>query len=519
MEWLQDPLSWVLAALLLALIMVLHKQRRPGYVLPPPPGPRPLPIIGNVGIMGQLTPPGLAALARKHGGLMHLRLAWFRTYVVSTPEYAREVLQAQDSVFSDRPATVAISYLSYGRNDMAFADHGPFWRHTRKLCIMKLFSRRRSRTWLAVRQECAELVRAVAAASGRAEGVNLGKLMFRFTNNVILRAAYSTAPGQDNQGHDEIEIIGVLREFSDLFGAFSVGDVVPWFSWMDRQGINRRLRAARGALDGFLEKIIDEHVERGRKPDDPDADMVDGLLEFLDETSSSKAAGHGQQNTLHLTRKNIKAICMDIMVGGTDTVALAVEWAMAGLLHNPDVLMRLQKELADVVGLDRNVDESDLANLPFLKCVVKETLRLHPPIPLLLHKTAEDCTVGGYSVPRGSRVMVNVWAIGRDGEVWEDADKFCPTRFMPEGGAAGLDMKGGCFELLPFGSGRRSCPGMALGQYAMELTVAQLVHGFDWELPNGMKPAELDMGDRFGLTAPRAFRLSAVPTPRLTCSV
>uniref|UniRef100_A0ACD5XXM3 Uncharacterized protein n=1 Tax=Avena sativa TaxID=4498 RepID=A0ACD5XXM3_AVESA len=507
MECLQDPLSWVLAAFLLAWIMVLHKQRRPGNVLPAPPGPKPLPMIGNVGMMGQLTHRGLATLAKKYGGLMHLRLAWFRTYVVSTPGYAREVLQAQDSVFSDRPATVAISYLSYDRADMAFADHGPLWRHTRKLCVMKLFSRRRSGTWLAVRQECAELVRAVAAAP---EGVNLGKLMFRFTKNVIFRAAYSTAADD--------EIIGILRECSDLFGAFSVGDVVPWFSWMDRQGINRRLRAARGAIDGFLEKIIDEHVERGRKPDDPDADMVDGLLEFLDETSrSSKAGGHGQQNTLRLTRKNIKAICMDIMVGGTETVALAVEWAMAGMLHNPGVLLRLQKELADVVGLDRNVDESDLANLPFLKCVVKETLRLHPPIPLLLHRTSEDCTVGGYSVPTGSRVMINVWAIGRDAEVWEDAEKFCPTRFMPEGVAAGLDMKGGCFELLPFGSGRRSCPGMALGQYAMELTVAQLAHGFDWALPNGMKPAELDMGDMFGLSAPRAVRLSAVPTPRLAC--
>jgi len=207
----------------------------------------------------------------------------------------------------------------------------------------------------------------------------------------------------------------------------------------------------------------------------------------------------------------------DVMFGGTETVASAIEWAMAEMMHSPDDLRRLQQELADVVGFDRNASESDLDRLPFLRCVVKETLRLHPPIPVLLHETAEDCVVGGYSVPRGSRVMVNVWAIGRDRGSWKDADAFRPSRFAPGGDAAGLDFKGGCFEFLPFGSGRRSCPGMGLGLYALELAVAQLAHGFSWSLPDGMKPSELDMGDIFGLTAPRATRLYAVPTPRLNC--
>ncbi|KAG8054734.1 hypothetical protein GUJ93_ZPchr0001g30776 [Zizania palustris] len=150
-------------------------------------------------------------------------------------------------------------------------------------------------------------------------------------------------------------------------------------------------------------------------------------------------------------------------------------------------------------------------------CVVKETLRLHPPIPLL-HENVEDCVGGGYSVPRGSRVMINVWAIGRDRGAWkDDTDVFRPSRFTPAGDAAGLDFKGGCFEFLPFGSGRRSCSGMALGLYTLELAVAQLAHGFNWALPDGMKSSELDMSDIFGLTAPRATRLFAVPMPRLTC--
>ncbi|RRT47690.1 hypothetical protein B296_00043097 [Ensete ventricosum] len=205
------------------------------------------------------------------------------------------------------------------------------------------------------------------------------------------------------------------------------------------------------------------------------------------------------------------------MFGGTETVAIAIEWALADLLTSPDDLKRVQEELAMVVGLHRKVHESDLDKLSFLKCVIKETLRLHPPFPLLLHQTAEHCEVAGYSIPARCPVMINVWAIGRDESAWKDADAYRPSRFAPGGDAAALDFKGNCFEFLPFGSGRRSCPGMQLGMHELELAVAQLLHCFTWALPDGMKPTEFDMGDVFGLTAPRAVPLVAVPTPRLSC--
>jgi ferulate-5-hydroxylase len=151
--------------------------------------------------------------------------------------------------------------------------------------------------------------------------------------------------------------------------------------------------------------------------------------------------------------------------------------------------------------------------------VVKEILRLHPPVPLLLHETASDCVVGGYAVPVGSRVIVNAWAINRDGAAWgEDAGAFRPARFMPgEGEAAAVDFKGGNFEFIPFGSGRRACPAIVFGLYELELALARLVHAFEWALPGGMAPEDLDMEDVFGLTATRAVRLHAVPTLRLTC--
>lgn len=207
----------------------------------------------------------------------------------------------------------------------------------------------------------------------------------------------------------------------------------------------------------------------------------------------------------------------DVMFGGTETAASAIEWAMAELMKSPEDMKRVQEELAAAAGLDRKIHEGDMEKLPYLKCSLKETLRLHPPVPVLLHETAEDCEVAGYRVPARTRVMVNAWAIGRHRSAWEDPDAFKPSRFADAKGAP--DFRGSSFEFIPFGSGRRSCPGMQLGLYSLDLAVAQLLHCFTWELPYGMKPGELDMSDVFGLTAPRAIRLVAVPTPRVSCSL
>lgn len=204
------------------------------------------------------------------------------------------------------------------------------------------------------------------------------------------------------------------------------------------------------------------------------------------------------------------------MFGGTETVASAIEWAMSELMKNPDDLNKLQQELTATVSLHQRPQESDFENLTYLKCALKETLRLHPPIPLLLHETAADTEVAGYRIPAKSRVVINAWAIGRDEKSWVDPNSFRPARFLSDGAA---DFKGGNFEFIPFGSGRRSCPGMQLGLYAVEMAVANLVHCFRWELPDGMKPGELDMNDVYGLTAPRASRLVAVPYKRVICSL
>ncbi|KAK6118443.1 hypothetical protein DH2020_047860 [Rehmannia glutinosa] len=488
----------------LFFLFVLSKFRRKNY----PPGPKGWLVIGNITMMDQLTHRGLAKLAKQYGGILHLRMGFLHVVAISSPDTARQVLQAHDNIFSNRPANIAISYLTYDRADMAFAHYGPFWRQMRKLCVMKLFSRRRAESWDSVRDEVDGMIRAVARNSGT--NVNIGELVFGLTRNIIYRAAFGSS---SNEAQDDF--IKILQEFSKLFGAFNVADFVPWLDCLDIQGLNRRMIKARDSLDGFIDCIIDDHI-RKKKADSTgpvDTDMVDELLAFYsDEPKVSES--EDLHNSIKLTRNNIKAIIMDVMFGGTETVASAIEWAMAELMRSPEDLKRIQQELTNVVGLARKVEEPDFEKLIYLRCCLKEVLRLHPPIPLLLHETAEDATVSGYHIPAKSRVMINVWAIGRDESAWEDAEEFKPSRFLRDGVP---DFKGSNFEFIPFGSGRRSCPGMQLGLYALEMAVAHLLHCFTWELPDGMKPSDLDMSDVFGLTAPRAERLVAVPSPRLLC--
>ena len=200
------------------------------------------------------------------------------------------------------------------------------------------------------------------------------------------------------------------------------------------------------------------------------------------------------------------------MAGSMDTSATTIEWALSELIKHPPMMKKVINELEKVVGMERMVEESDLESLEYLNMVVKETLRLHPVAPLLIpHESMEDCTVDGFHIPQKSRVMVNAWAIGRDPNAWTDADNFLPERFME----SDIDFRGQHFQFIPFGSGRRGCPGMQLGLTVVRLVLAQLVHCFDWELPDNMLPSDLDMTEEFRITLPRAKHLVAIPTCRL----
>jgi cytochrome P450 len=202
----------------------------------------------------------------------------------------------------------------------------------------------------------------------------------------------------------------------------------------------------------------------------------------------------------------------DILSAGVDTSSSTVEWALAELITKPTVLEKLQAEIDSYVGNARSVEERDLAHLPYLDAVVKETFRLHPPAPLLLpHESIEPCNLLGYNIPSKTRRWVNVWAIGRDPAEWETPLEFLPERFV----GSEIDARGQDFRFLPFGSGRRMCPGITLGMAMVQLTLSRLVQSFDFSLPFGKKLEDLDMSETFGLTVTRSSPLQLTALPRL----
>ena len=198
------------------------------------------------------------------------------------------------------------------------------------------------------------------------------------------------------------------------------------------------------------------------------------------------------------------------MVGGTDTTSNTVEFAMAELLNKPDAMKKAQEEIEKVVGKDNIVEESHTPKLPYLYAIMKEVLRLHPALPLLVpHCPSETTTIGGYTVPKGSRIFVNVWAIHRDPLIWENPLEFRPERFLD----GKWDYGGNDFNYFPFGSGRRICAGTAMAERMFLFSLASLLHSFDWKLPQGVKS---ETEEKFGIVLKRKVPLVAIPTPRLS---
>ncbi|PKH86497.1 hypothetical protein CRG98_049986 [Punica granatum] len=274
------------------------------------------------------------------------------------------------------------------------------------------------------------------------------------------------------------------------------------------QGITQRSKEIHVSIDKVLEEIIDEH-ERNDVESESVGVFVDVLLSMMNQSLDTD----NNKLTVSLNRTNLKAILLDMITGSYESSSIAINWAFSELLRNPHVMAQLQEELNTVVGMDRMVEEADLMKLNYLEMVVKETLRLHPVEPLLLpHECKEDTVINGYHIPKKSRIIVNVGAIGRDPKIWSgNAEEFIPERFIDND----IDLKGHDFQLIPFGSGRRICPGMVLGLINVQLVVAQLVHCFKWELPHGMLPCELDMTEEYGMSCSRANHLLLKPTYRL----
>lgn len=287
-------------------------------------------------------------------------------------------------------------------------------------------------------------------------------------------------------------------------GALNPRDFVPALGWLDLQGFERDMYKLRGEFDEVLDAIIQEHrdLESGKLPGGKKNDFISVLLDLP-----------GEDGAPHLDDKTIKAVTIDMMAGATDTSAVTNEWAMAEIIRNPQIQRKLQEEIDSVVGLERNVEESDVSNFPYLMCVVKETFRLHPAGPFAIpRESMADTTLNGYLIPKGTRVLINIYSLGRSSETWVDPLIFQPERWANENLTAIHDSG---FRILPFGNGRRQCPGYNLGTTMVLFTLARLLHGFNWSFPPGVTSDSIDMEELYGCTTPLRTRLRAIATPRL----
>ncbi|GMN49057.1 hypothetical protein TIFTF001_018226 [Ficus carica] len=474
-----------------------------------PPSPPKLPFIGNLHQLGSLPHQSLWQLSKTYGPVMHLQLGKMLTVVISSPEAAKEVLKTYDLDSCSRPPLQGARRLTYNYQDVAFSPYGEYWREIRKICVVELFSVKRVQSYESIREEeITNMINSISRhslSSPNSSSVDLTEKLFALTASMIFRIAFGTSFAGSDFNHNKFNELVHAAEAT--MGSFSAAEIFPYVGWIVDwlSGLNRRREKVFRELDSFFQRVVDEHLNPGRtKPQQED--IIDVLLKIIKEQARFGAA--------LLTEKNIKAVLLNMFLGGVDTSAITMIWAMAELAKNPTLMKKAQEEVRNIVGNKGKVTNSDIEKLHYLKMIIKETFRLHPAGPLLLpRESTSKFKVNGYEIYPKTLIQVNVWGIGRDPKIWSDPEEFIPERFMDNS----IDYKGQHFELLPFGSGRRICPGMYMGTTTVELGLANLLYSFDWELPNGMKEEVLNMDESAGLCLSLAKKtpLELVPKKHL----
>ncbi|XP_058093543.1 probable (S)-N-methylcoclaurine 3'-hydroxylase isozyme 2 [Magnolia sinica] len=476
-------------ALLFSFICIAYFLLRDPRQKGLPPGPRPWPILGNLLQLGDMPHSHLAKLAQSYGHLFTLKLGVQTVVVASSPAAAAEILKTHDRVFSGRYVFHNFRIENHVEYSMVWSECNDYWKMLRRICRTELFSPKMIEMQAHLREN---KVSDMVGHLGRKEGevVKIAEIVFGTLFNIFGNLIYSkdVFDLSDPSGG---EIKGQIWRLMELGNSTNPADYFPILGEFD---LFRQRRAVADCLHQIYDvwnAILRERREK--KEADSNHDFTNVLLKA------------------NLNDHQINALLMEMFGAGTETSASTIEWAMAELIKNPDIMSKVRSELDRVVG-PKMVKESDLPSLPYLQACVKETLRLHPPTPLLLpHRALEKCQLFDYTIPKDCQLMVNAWAIGRDPKTWNDPMTFVPERFLN----STVDYKGNDFELIPFSAGRRICPGVPLASQFIPLIVASLVQNFVWGLPNGMRPSELVMDEKFGLTLQKEPPLLVVPKARV----
>ncbi|KAL5737420.1 hypothetical protein ACOSP7_030181 [Xanthoceras sorbifolium] len=486
----------IFVVLFIFLVLNIRKRsKNNGRPINLPPGPWKLPIIGNLHqLPGSLPHLRLRDLAGKYGPLMHLQIGELSTVVVSSAEFAKEVMKTHDVKLASRPYNCVSNIISYNATDIASAPYGEYWRQLRKICTLKILSMKRVQSYRSIREEeVSDVINWIASRAG--SPINLSHQIYSLSSTVTSRAAFG------KKCKDQEKFLSVLGEAMKLFGGFNMADLFPsiegLLQWIS--GTKSKVEKLHQELDQILENIINEHRrdKMTTSENEKNEDLVDVLLNVQEEGDAG----------FQLTTDNIKAIIWDIFGGGSETSSTTIDWVMSELMKNPRIMKKAQTEVRQVFNRIGQV-ETGINEMKFLMAVIKETLRLHPPAPLLLPRECrERCEINGFEIPMKTKVIVNAWAIGRDPKYWSEPNKFIPERFL----GSSIDYKGNNFEYIPFGAGRRICPGISFGMANIEFPLAMLLYNFDWKRPDGIKHEDMDMTEEFGISVRRKNDLWMIP--------
>lgn len=496
---------WLLWATLAAALLfyLTSAARRGGTGARQPRGPTPLPVLGNVLDLGGNLHHTLARLARVHGPVMKLKLGLVTIVVVSSRDAAREAYTRYDRHLAARAVPDAANAVgNSGRSMIWLPSSDPLWKTLRGIVASHIFSPRGLAAARGVRErKVRDMVGYFRCHAG--EEVDVGQAVYGGVLNLVSSAFFSV----DVVDVGSESASGLREVVEDIIAALAkpnVSDIFPFLRPLDLQGWRRWAGARYQKVFGILDGIVDRRLADARtsKGEHAHGDFLDSLLELV-------SAGK-------IGRDKVTVILFDVFAAGTDTMAITVEWAMAELLRHPHAMAKVRAEMADIPGGKGTdtLEEPDAANLPYLQAVVKEVMRLHPVAPLMLpHQAAEDgVEIGGYAVPRGATVIFNVWAIMRDPAAWERPDEFVPERFLLDKAVdRAVEFRGKDYEFIPFGSGRRLCPGLPMAERVVPFVLASLLHAFEWRLPDGVSADEMDVTEKFTTVNTLAVPIRAVP--------
>ncbi|XP_050898086.1 licodione synthase [Lathyrus oleraceus] len=497
--------SFFLSSLFCYLLFRQYSNRHKN--LPPSP-PFKLPIIGHMHLLGPLLHQTLHKFSLQYGPLISLNFGSVLCVVASSPHFAKQLLQNNELSFNSRIQTTAIKRLTYD-SSLAFAPYGDYWRFIKKLSMNELLGSRSINNFQHLRaQETQDFMTLLAEKAKTSEVVNITEELLKLTNNVISKMMLGEAE----------EAREVVRGVTEIFGEFNVSDFIWLFKKVDLQGFGKRVEHLFHRFDTLVERIICKREETRRKNEGQNSngqarDFLDILLDFVENQSSD----------VKIQRVHIKALTMDFFTAGTDTTAISTEWALVELMKNQSLLRQAREEIESIVGKNRLVEESDVPNLPYLQAIVKETFRLHPPVAMVTRNCVTECKVENYVIPQNSLLFVNIWSMGRNPEIWKNPLEFRPERFLKNGEGDSVDVRGQHFQLLPFGSGRRMCPGVSLAMQEIPALLGSIIQCFDFKVVDHKTGeilsdvGEIDVDERPGLTAPRAHDLLCVPVERIKC--